>query len=76
MGAIWNRSRALMCLVSAVECHWQEKTHDARYNGLILIKIAGHQCPRTVHSGVSGIAAQFPQGTKLHQVTLWKGANA
>jgi len=58
--------------LGAAEC--QEKGHDARHNGLIPIKIAGCQCPRPAHSGMSGLACLFPRGTELHQITVREGA--
>jgi len=54
----------------------QEKHHDARYNGPMPRKNAGGHCPRPAHSGVSGLASRFPQGTELHRITLLEGVGA
>ena len=59
--------------LGAAEC--QEKDHNT-YNGLIPIRIEGHHCSRPAHSGVSGLASQFPQGTELHRITFRKGVDA
>jgi len=57
---------------SAAEC--QEKDHDARYNGLMPRENAGGQCPRPAHSGASGLASLFLQGTELHLIALLEPA--
>jgi len=57
---------------SAAEC--QEKDHDARYNGLMPRENAGGQCPRPAHSGASGLASWFLQGTELHLIALLEPA--
>ena len=63
-----------MWRLGVVEC--QEKDHDARYNGPMPRKNAGGHCPRPAHSGVSGLASRFPQGTELHRIALLEGADA
>jgi len=62
--------------LGAAECQPEEKDHNTQHNGLIPIKIAGFQCPRPVHSDVSGLVSLFPRGTQLYQITVREGAGA